>query len=91
VLFVLGIVNGITALIGVIIAHLKRRAAAGTPYQSHYDNLILVFWVALAVFVIGWLLKWFLIGFVVLGVLAVWYLYRTVKGLILASEGRPYA
>jgi uncharacterized membrane protein len=32
-----------------------------------------------------------LVGFIVLGVLAIWYLYRTIRGLILASEARPYA
>jgi len=91
VLFVLGIVNGLTALVGVIVAHLKRGNSAGTIWRSHYDNMILVFWVALAVFIAGWFLQWVLIGFIVLGVLAVWYLYRTIRGLILASEARPYA
>jgi len=91
VLFVLGIVNGFTALVGVIVAHVKRSGAAGTVWQSHYDNMVLVFWAGLAVFIAGWLLQWVLIGFIVLGVLAVWYLYRTIRGLILAGDGRPYA
>ena len=90
VLFILGIVNGLTALIGVIVAHIKRGSSAGTIWHSHYDNMILLFWVSLAIFIAGWLLKWILVGFIVLGVLAVWYLYRTIKGLILASEARPY-
>jgi uncharacterized membrane protein len=91
VLMVLGIVNGLTAVIGVVIAHLKRGSSAGTAWRSHYDNLIMVFWVGLVVFVIGWVLMWVLIGFIVLGILAIWYLYRTIRGLILASEARPYA
>ncbi len=91
VLFVLGIVNGFTALVGVIIAHVKRGSSAGTIWHSHYNNMILVFWLSLVVFVVGFVLKWVLIGFVVLGILAVWYLYRTIKGLILASESRTYA
>lgn len=91
VLFILGIVNGLTALVGVIVAHLKRGRSAGTIWHSHYDNMILVFWVGLVVFIAGWLLQWVLIGFIVLGVLAVWYLYRTVRGLILAGDGKPYA
>lgn len=91
VLMVLEIVNGFTAIIGVIIAHLKRGSSGGTVWRGHYDNLITVFWVGLVVFVIGWLLMLVLIGFVVLGILAIWYLYRTIRGLILASEARPYA
>ncbi len=41
--------SGITVLIGVILAHLRRDHARGTLYESHYRNLILVFWVWLAV------------------------------------------
>jgi len=48
VLFLLACINGVTAVIGVVIAHLRRRDAAGTVWQSHFDNLILVFWVFVA-------------------------------------------
>ncbi|MGZ5920926.1 MAG: hypothetical protein ACXWLT_04090 [Rhizomicrobium sp.] len=41
--------SGITDLIGVILAHLRLDQARGTLYESHYRNLILVFWVWLAV------------------------------------------
>lgn len=37
--------SGITALIGVILAHVRLDAARGGSYESHYRNLILVFWV----------------------------------------------
>ena len=37
--------SGITALIGVILAHLRLDGARGSFYESHYRNLILVFWV----------------------------------------------
>jgi uncharacterized membrane protein len=91
VLMILGIVNGLTALVAVIVAHLKRGGSAGTVWQGHYDNIIVAFWVGLVMFVVGWILMWVLVGFIVLGVLAIWYLYRTIRGLILASEARPYA
>jgi uncharacterized membrane protein len=41
--------SGITVLIGVILAHLRLDQARGTLYESHYRNLILVFWVWLVV------------------------------------------
>ena len=40
--------SGLTTLIGVILAHLRLDAARGGLYESHYRNLILVFWVWLA-------------------------------------------
>ena len=40
--------GGITAVIGVILAYLRWDAARGSPYESHYRNLTLTFWVWLA-------------------------------------------
>ena len=57
VLFLLAWMNGITAIIGVVLAYVKRREAAGTIWQSHFDNLILVFWVLVVGFVLG-LFSW---------------------------------
>ena len=111
VLFLIACVNGITAIIGVIIAYVKRRDAAGTIWQSHFNNLILVFWVTVGAtllfflswpFAFGW---WFangfvwlwptavlplLVGFILFPVLAIWYLYRIIRGLIRAGEERAY-
>ena len=42
-LYLLAITNGITVLIGFLIALARRDAARGTVYESHYRNLILVF------------------------------------------------
>ena len=57
VLFLLAWMNGITALIGVILAYVKRHEASGTIWRSHFDNLILVFWVMVAGLFLG-LLTW---------------------------------
>jgi len=53
VLFLVSFMNGLTAIAGVIIAYVKRRDAAGTIWQSHFGNLILVFWVMLAAFLLA--------------------------------------
>lgn len=52
-LFLLACINGFTAIIGVVIAHMRRRDAAGTVWQGHLDNLILVFWVLIAALLIA--------------------------------------
>jgi uncharacterized membrane protein len=53
VLYLVAFLNGLTAIIGVIIAYIKKSDAAGTVWESHFRSLILVFWVMLAVFVVG--------------------------------------
>src|SRR5256885_6032509 len=42
-LFLLVCVNGLTAIIGVAIAHARRREAECTVWQGHFENLIVVF------------------------------------------------
>ena len=37
--------TGFTTLLGVILAHLRKEGARGSFLESHYRNLILVFWV----------------------------------------------
>src|SRR5215472_7013690 len=109
-LFILAIFNGATAIVGVIIAYLKRDAARGTLWEGHFTNIVHVFWIALGVaaialillieaaggfiftmattnghpppFVIGWLIALvpaFWLGAVIF---SVWYLYRTLRGLV---------
>ena len=37
--------TGLTTLLGVVLAHVRKDGARGTFLESHYRNLILVFWV----------------------------------------------
>ena len=53
VLYLVGFINGLTAIIGAIIAYIKKSDAAGTVWESHFRNLIVVFWVMLGAFVAG--------------------------------------
>ena len=53
VLYLVAFINGLTAIIGVIIAYIKKSDAVGTVWESHFQSLIVVFWVMLAVFVLG--------------------------------------
>jgi uncharacterized membrane protein len=46
-LFLLAVANGVTALIGAVIAYIRRDDARGTIWESHYRNMILVFWAGL--------------------------------------------
>jgi len=117
-LFVLAIFNGLSAIVGVILAYLKRDAARGTPWESHFRNIIQVFWVALGVaaialvllieaaggfiftmattnghpppLVLGWLIALVPVFWLGALIFAIWYLYRTLRGLVLTLDSRPY-
>jgi len=82
--------GGLAGLAGVILAYVKRDQARGTIWQSHFENAIQAFWIWLVMFVVGVATTWLLIGFVVIGVAFIYFLYRTIKGLVAAIESRPY-
>jgi uncharacterized membrane protein len=82
---------GLASIIGVIIAYVKRGELAGTPFESHMTSAIRTFWIGLIVGIIGFVLILIGIGLIVLGLLALWQLFRIIRGLIRAIDGQPIA
>ena len=79
---------GPVTVIGVIIAHVQ----VGTAYPelaSHYRFQIRTFWIGVLYIVVGCILVWVLVGFLVLAWLFIWSLIRNIKGLLLLNENRP--
>ena len=89
ILYLAGLVVGITPIIGVVMAYMAKDDAPDWQ-RSHYRNQIHVFWKAILYSLIGVILSIVLIGVVVLLVTLVWYIVRIVKGLQALSKGEPY-
>lgn len=89
-LYLAGILIGFTSIVGVIIAYVKRGEAKGTVWESHYTNLIMTFWITLGGAVVGAILTFIVIGILVLIAVVVWFLYRTIVGLMKAIDAKPY-
>ncbi|MGN6147198.1 MAG: DUF4870 family protein [Rhizomicrobium sp.] len=51
-LFLFAFTNGLTAIVGVVLAHIKRGETRGTIWESHFTNLIHVFWIGVAFWVV---------------------------------------
>lgn len=79
-----------SALLGVIIAHVKL-ADAEPMVRSHYRFQIRTFWIGLAYFVAGVALMVAIVGFAILIWWFVWSLVRTVKGGLLLMDNKPVA
>lgn len=88
-LYLLGCVTAITVIVGLIIAYVKRQELTGTPYESHMTSAIRTFWISLLGTVVGIVLTFVGIGIIILIAVAVWLLYRVIRGLIRAIDGRP--
>jgi uncharacterized membrane protein len=89
VLYALSFLYGITMIIGVIIAYVKRDDVRGTWLESHFRWQIATFWWGLLFGVIGLVLALAMVGFVVLFAVWVWAIYRVVKGWLRLNDGRP--
>ncbi|KVP88754.1 hypothetical protein WL02_19475 [Burkholderia ubonensis] len=80
--------GGVTGLIAIIINYVKRGDTAGTPYADHFEWQIRTFWRALIAYVIGFALLFVGIGFLVLGAVWIWTLYRIIKGWLYLNDNK---
>ena len=103
VLYLLGLFNGLTVLIGLLIAYANRDRS--TPLaESHYVFQIRTFWMAIGLWVIAFvLLFWGIpLSFILIGVpllilsglifavTHIWFGLRCIMGLVHLSRGDPY-
>jgi len=80
VLYLLGFFAGITALIGVVMAYIYKDDAPDW-LRTHYELQIRTFWMMLLYATIAGILCLILIGFLLLLLVAIWWIIRCVKGL----------
>jgi uncharacterized membrane protein len=90
ILYAIGFFTGLTALIGVIIAHVKA-STADEISRSHFRFQIRTFWIGLVVLLVGSFLLYFIIGIPILLLWLIWTIIRIIKGLVVLNDGRPIA
>lgn len=80
----------LATLVGVVLAYVQRGEARGSLWESHYEAIISTFWISLVVGLAAIPLCFVVIGFPILAGVIVWFLYRTIRGLVHALDNRPY-
>lgn len=86
VLHLVGAIAGLPSLIGLVINYLQR-ADCAEPLASHHRWMIRSFWWALLWVVVGAVLTLLIVGWGILGLAWLWYLYRHIRGLIALING----
>jgi uncharacterized membrane protein len=89
VLYLIGIVAGVTAIVGVVMAYIYRDNAPDW-LRTHYDLQIRTFWMVLLYCIIAGVLTVVLIGFLMFFAIAIWWIVRCVKGLKYLEQRQPY-
>jgi uncharacterized membrane protein len=80
ILYLVGVVFGITGIIGVVMAYINRGDAPDW-LSSHYQFQIRTFWIGALYILIGILLSFVLVGYLVLLFWVVWLIVRCAKGM----------
>jgi len=88
VLQAISFVFGITFIAAVIVNYVKLAAVEGTWLESHFLWQIRTFWYSVLWSIIGFVLVFVLVGYLVLAADALWVIYRIVKGWLNLSEGK---
>jgi uncharacterized membrane protein len=88
ILYLVGFLTGITALVGLIIAYLQRDKTDPVS-RSHFQFQITTFWIGLLYLVVGAITAHFAIGALIIIWWFVWTIIRCVKGLLALNEGKP--
>lgn len=102
-LYLLGLVTGLTVLIGLIVAYVNK-GQAGETARTHYIFQIRTFWVGIAwcligvlLFALGVPLSFILVGlplvflgWAIFALGGVWFVIRMVLGLMYLARGEPY-
>ena len=86
ILMAASIVTGVTGIIAVIMAYIKRDELRGTYLESHAKNIIETFWWSVGLTVIGVILTFAVIGIFVLIGAFIWFVYRCIIGIVRISE-----
>ena len=78
----------VTAVVGIVINYIKDEDVKGSWLESHFEWQKNTFWYGLLWIVLGTLSAIFLIGYAVMGIVAVWLIYRIAKGWIYLVDGK---
>ena len=87
--YALTFLTGFTALVGVVVAYLNRDAVRGSWLDSHMIWQIRTFWYALAIQVIGWITTLILIGWLIVPLGGLYFIWRIAKGWVRLANHRP--
>ena len=85
-------IGGLPSIVAVIMNYARRSATRGTYLESHFRWQIRTFWYALLWALLSWLLilsiLGILLGLLGLGALAIWIIYRVLRGWLALKDKR---
>lgn len=88
-LYLGGLIVGVTGLIGFILALVWKNEVEGTWEESHLQYHMMTFIIGFVVGLVGVVLSFILIGIPLLMALFVWFIVRSIMPLLKAQKQEP--
>ncbi len=80
---------GISSIVAIIMNYVKLSDTRGTWLESHFRWQIRTFWYGILWAVVSFVLMFVMVGYVLLVVVGIWYIYRIVKGWLRLADNKP--
>jgi uncharacterized membrane protein len=90
ILYLAGLIVGITPLIGIVLAYMNKGKATGL-YESHYTWAVRTFWIGIAYALLSAVLSILVVGALLAIATAVWWVVRCIVGLQKLGRNEPIA
>lgn len=81
--------GGIPAIVAIIINHIKRQEIKDPMLVSHFVWQIRTFWISLGLGLLGAVSTFIGIGFIIIFAVALWNIYRLVRGVLNILDNKP--
>ena len=88
ILYLVGIVFGITSIIGLILAYMNKSNDENI-INNHYTFQIRTFWIGTLFIFVGIITLFIFVGVLILIFALVWYIIRCIQGLKYIENGEP--
>jgi uncharacterized membrane protein len=90
ILYLIGLVFGITAIAGVVVAYSNKDDEMPDWLKSHYQYLVNTFWKGLIMILVGVLTIILIVGIFILIFWTVWIIVRCVNGIKYLDSKQPH-
>lgn len=80
--------SGLTALAGIIVNYIKQDDVSHTWVEPHFRWQIRTFWIAFAWSLVGFITLVIGIGWIIMLVTLIWFIYRVVRGALALNDGK---
>ena len=87
ILYAASFIVGVSSIVGLVLAYMKRHAAVGTIWEGHFTYAIRTFWIGFGLGMVALVLIFVGIGLLLMPLVAVWFIVRVVRAFLAWNDG----